>query len=77
VVKGQDSQLSGCWFKSWPAITLEKEIKVAKWGTPKKYFKKIQKLLPIEKISKQFVGKPIIIWTLIKKHDVTLRRFSF
>jgi hypothetical protein len=47
VVKGKDSQLSGCGFKSWhrildgvsKAITLEKEIKVAKWGTPKKYLK--------------------------------------
>ncbi len=49
MVKGEDSQLSGCGFKSQhrildgiseATITLEKEIKVAKWGTPKKYLKK-------------------------------------
>ena len=49
MVKGEDSQLSDCGFKSRhrildgiseATITLEKEIKVAKWGTPKKYLKK-------------------------------------
>jgi hypothetical protein len=47
VVNGKDSQLSGCGFESQRrtldgvskaiAITLEKELKVAKWGTTKKY----------------------------------------
>jgi hypothetical protein len=46
VVKAEDSQLSGCGFESrhrlldgcynWKIM----KIKVAKWGTPKKYFKK-------------------------------------
>jgi hypothetical protein len=38
------------------AITysLKKEIKVAKWGTPKKYFKK-----KFKKIRKQHYKKPI------------------
>ena len=49
VVKAEDSQLNGCGFKSWHRIIdgckriasyyiKEKlKIKVAKWGTPKKY----------------------------------------
>ncbi len=46
VVKGGDSQLSGCGFKSRHCILDgvskaswyigKREIKVAKWGTPKK-----------------------------------------
>ncbi len=49
VVKGEDSQLSGCGFESRRRILdgvseasyyIGKEIKVAKWGTPKKYLKK-------------------------------------
>jgi hypothetical protein len=49
VVKGEDLQLSGCGFESrrrildGVSVTLKKEIKVAKWGTPKKYFKKTKK----------------------------------
>jgi hypothetical protein len=47
VVKGEDSQLSGCGFEPWCRILDgvseatyyigKREIKVAKWGTPKKY----------------------------------------
>jgi hypothetical protein len=48
VVKGEDSQLSGCGFEldgvSEASYYIGKrEIKVAKWGTPKKYFKKKKK----------------------------------
>jgi hypothetical protein len=48
VVKGEDSQLSGCGFEPRRRILDgvskasyyigKREIKVAKWGTPKKYF---------------------------------------
>ncbi len=50
VVKGEDSQLGGCGFEPRPRIldgvseasfyNGKREIKVAKWGTPKKYFKR-------------------------------------
>ncbi len=53
VVKAEDSQLSGCGFKprrrildgvrklaSYYKLQWKNEIKVAKWGTPKKYLKK-------------------------------------
>jgi hypothetical protein len=50
VVKGEDSKLSGCGFKPLRCILDgvseasyyigKRKIKVAKWGTPKKYFKK-------------------------------------
>ena len=52
VVKAEDSQLSGCGFEprrrildgvseaSYYKLQWKKEIKVAKWGTPKKIFKK-------------------------------------
>ncbi len=53
MVKAEDSQLSGCGFKPWRRILdgvseasyyelqWKNEIKVAKWGTPKKkYFKR-------------------------------------
>jgi hypothetical protein len=50
VVKVEDSQLSGCGFEPQRHILDgvseasyyigKREIKVAKWGTPKKYFKK-------------------------------------
>ncbi len=53
VVKGEDSQLSGCRFKSRRRILDgvseasyyigKREIKVAKWGTPKKKKKKKKK----------------------------------
>jgi hypothetical protein len=51
VVKAEDSQLSGCGFEPWHRILdgvseagyyklqWKNEIKVAKWGTPKKYLK--------------------------------------
>ncbi len=49
MVKAEDSQLSGCGFEPLRCILVgvseasyyigKKEIKVAKWGTPKKYFK--------------------------------------
>ncbi len=51
VVKAEDSQLSGCGFEprrrildgvseaSYYKLQWKKEIKVAKWGTPKKYLK--------------------------------------
>jgi hypothetical protein len=52
VVKGEDSQLSGCGFKPHHHILDgvskasyyigKREIKVAKWGTPKKYFNKVR-----------------------------------
>ena len=48
VVKGEDSQLSGCGFEPRRRILdgvseasfyiVKREIKVAKWGTPKKIF---------------------------------------
>ncbi len=47
MVNGADSQLSGCGFQPWRRILDgvseasyyigKGEIKVAKWGTPKKY----------------------------------------
>ncbi len=50
MVKGEDSQLSDCGFEPRRRIldgvseasyyVGKKEIKVAKWGTPKKYLKK-------------------------------------
>ncbi len=50
VVKGEDSQLGGCGFEPRRRIldgvseasyyNGKREIKVAKWGTPKKYFKR-------------------------------------
>ncbi len=50
MVKGEDSQLSGCGFETQRRIpdgvseacyyNGKREIKVAKWGTPKKYLKK-------------------------------------
>ncbi len=50
MVKAEDSQLSGCGFEPLHHILDgvreasyyigKKEIKVAKWGTPKKYLKK-------------------------------------
>jgi hypothetical protein len=55
VVKAEDSQLSGCGFKprrrildgvskaSYYKLQRKNEIKVAKWGTPKKIFKKTKK----------------------------------
>ncbi len=48
VVKAEDSQLSGCWFEldgvskaSCYKLQWKNEIKVAKWGTPKKNIKKM------------------------------------
>ena len=52
MVKADDSQSRGCGFeprrrildgmqaKLAIALKIKREIKVAKWGTPKKYFKK-------------------------------------
>ena len=54
MVKGEDSQLSGYGFESRRHIldgvrkldiTLEKEIEVAKWGTPKKNIKNYSTLI--------------------------------
>jgi hypothetical protein len=54
VVKAEDSQLSGCGFEPWHRILdgvseasyyklqWKNEIKVAKWGTPKKILKNKQ-----------------------------------
>ncbi len=49
MVNGEDSQLSGCGFEPWRRILDgvseasyyigKGDIKVAKWGTPKKYLK--------------------------------------
>ncbi len=58
MVKGKDSQLSGCGFESRRRILdgvseasyyIEKEIKVAKWGTPKK------------KNNKKITSEPILL----------------
>ncbi len=55
MVKAEDSQLSGCGFEprrrildgvseaSYYKLQWKKEIKVAKWGTPKKILKKKKK----------------------------------
>jgi hypothetical protein len=71
VVKAEDSQLSGCGFEprrrildgvskaSYYKLQWKKEIKLAKWGTPKKYLKKILVIM----VSKDDRGFSLIVNT--------------